>query len=786
MTPAALKLVAAAGAVPTVSLGDLSFLGSPRGMIGRKIRAVQVGTMAPIMAVTNFSNLLNASLIAATIWSSALRWQLAVWIAAILSMWVIRLLAATVFAKRLFAGSGSAGAVYTYCIVTMSALLWCAPALFWSGAASHDNQMLMAVVMIGMMCGGSIVIAIVPPAAFTYLFIHTAAMVWLALNTGLYVLLPVMATLSITLGATCLWFARQFIAYLRARFELEEHAELIELLREFQASGSGGIWELDTDLTITYISDELAKAIGKPAPTIVGVTVHQLLDPLGRIAELSSGMRALFDNFEKGIAFRDLAVPAFESDRWWSLSGKPVLDPAGQVCGWRGVGSDITALRLEGGDSVNAARTDPLTGLANRLLIRELLEEALHGRLDGEGDCALLLIDLDRFKLVNDTLGHAVGDHLLCEVARRLETAVGKGGCVGRLGGDEFAVVLTRDANQSELSELAARICSEVSKPVSIGASSIHVGATIGIARGTVDAGSQDQLMRSADLALYQAKEQGRGGHAFFEQAMFAAAEDQRLLENDVRDALNDKALSLAYQDIVDAPTGAVVGREVLLRWNHPQRGPISPEIFVPIIEDTGLIHRIGDWVIREACMEATRWNPSTRVAVNVSAIQVSREGLEQTVFGALAASGLRPDRLELEVTETVFLGDNAATMARLERLRALGVRLVLDDFGKGYSSFGYLSTAHFSKIKIDQSFVRGAARGVAESVAIVEAILALARGLGMETTAEGVETEQQANSMRLLGCTQLQGFYFSRPERARSIQCKEPSTRGEPLRRLA
>jgi EAL domain-containing protein (putative c-di-GMP-specific phosphodiesterase class I) len=263
---------------------------------------------------------------------------------------------------------------------------------------------------------------------------------------------------------------------------------------------------------------------------------------------------------------------------------------------------------------------------------------------------------------------------------------------------------------------------------------------------------------------LYRAKEEGRGGHAFFDHSMFVAAEDHRAIENDVRHALDSGALRLVYQPIVDAVTSKVVGREALLRWNHPRRGDIPPDRFIPIIEDSGLIHRIGDWVIRGACAEAASWNEPLRIAVNVSAAQLSGCGLAQTVIGALAATGLDPDRLELEVTETVFLGEDVATLNSLERLRSLGVRLVLDDFGQGYSSFGYLARAHFSKIKIDQIFVRGAAQGVRESVAIVHAILALARGLGVETTAEGIETVEQADVMRALGCTQLQGFLFGRP----------------------
>ena len=284
--------------------------------------------------------------------------------------------------------------------------------------------------------------------------------------------------------------------------------------------------------------------------------------------------------------------------------------------------------------------------------------------------------------------------------------------------------------------------------------------------------------MRSADLALYRAKEAGRGGHAFYERYMFDEAEDNRLLEQDVREALNGDGLTLAYQPIIDTASGMVAAREALLRWRHPKRGDIPPDQFIPIIEDAGLIHQIGDWVIREACAEAARWDEDIRVAVNISAAQLTGAGLAKTVLGALAATRLEPSRLELEVTESVFLGDDAATLASLERLRALGVRLVLDDFGKGYSSFGYLSRAQFAKIKIDQSFVRGAAEGAKDCVAIVHAILALARGLGVETTAEGVETEAQAEVMRRLGCSQLQGFHFGRPVPAALLEEPRPASR--------
>ncbi len=653
----------------------------------------------------------------------------------------------------------------TICLaISILAALWLVPPMFWFDSAEPAQKIFICVVMAALVSAGSITLVSLPQAAILYVGFVAVGCATLTLKLSSAPMFGLLIVYSGVLMINVLSTARQFISHSRDRIELREQGEIIKLLREFEASGSGGLWELDCDLCFVKMSPELLAAHGLQEAQIVGRHYRWLLDPGGQIAAISTGMRSLFSDIDSGTSFRDRAIPSADRQRWWSLSGKPIHDERGVLVGWRGVASDITEARLSGDDAVRAARTDPLTGLANRLLVRELLEEAVLRQWEGSGGCALLLVDLDRFKLVNDTLGHAIGDQLLVDVGRRLEKSVDEGGRVGRIGGDEFAIVWNRGCDRDRLAAVAERIIAELSRSFTIGAATLHVGATIGIAVCPADGTFEEQLMRSADLALYRAKEDGRGGHAFFERFMFDEAEDHRQLEQDVREALHGDGLTLAYQPIIDSATVVVQGREALLRWRHPKRGDIPPDQFVPIIEDAGLIHQIGDWVIREACAEAAGWEGQMRVAVNISAAQLTGAGLAKTVLGALAATRLEPSRLELEVTESVFLGDDAATLASLERLRALGVRLVLDDFGKGYSSFGYLSRAKFSKIKIDQSFVRGAAEGAKECVAIVHAILALARGLGVETTAEGVETEAQAEVMKRLGCTQLQGFHFGRP----------------------
>ena len=740
-------------------------MNTPRDRIGRAVRQAQIDALVRLVPATVAIQLLTAAVLVVGLRDTADNFQLGIWFGAALLLCFMR----GVRAVRLrhdpeYAEQYPPKTGMICLLIAILASLWLVPPFVWFDSAEPAQRIFLCVVMAALVSAGSITLVSLPQAAILYVGILSVGCISLTLKLGSPGMFGLVIAYSGVLIVNVLSTARQFIAHSRDRIELREQGEIIKLLREFEAAGSGGLWELDGEGCFVKMSPELLASNGLLESQVIGRHYTWLLDPAGQIAALSTGMRNLFSDLENGAPFRDRAVPSVDRVRWWSLSGKPIHDDRGELVGWRGVASDITEARLRGDDAVRAARTDPLTGLANRLLVRELLEEAVLRQWDTRGGCALLLVDLDRFKLVNDTLGHAIGDQLLVEVGKRLEQSVGEGGRVGRIGGDEFAIIWSDDCSREQLSEVAERIVVDLSKSFNIGAATLHIGATLGIAICPTDGRFEEQLMRNADLALYQAKEAGRGGHAFFERWMFDQAEDHRLLEQDVRQALGGDGLALAYQPIIDAQSGEVVGREALLRWRHPKRGEIPPDQFIPIIEDAGLIHQIGDWVIREACAEAVRWDGRMRVAVNISAAQLTGAGLAKTVLGALASTRLEPSRLELEVTESVFLGDDAATLASLERLRSLGVRLVLDDFGKGYSSFGYLSRAHFAKIKIDQSFVRGAAEGAKECVAIVHAILALARGLGVETTAEGVETEVQANIMRQLGCSQLQGYYFGRP----------------------
>ncbi|PDT65800.1 GGDEF domain-containing protein [Bradyrhizobium ottawaense] len=422
---------------------------------------------------------------------------------------------------------------------------------------------------------------------------------------------------------------------------------------------------------------------------------------------------------------------------------------------------DITERRKAEARIAHMALHDGLTNLANRALHRERLGDALENGDAAGKHVAVLCIDLDLFKNVNDSFGHAMGDHLLEQVADRLRSRVAGNNLAARLGGDEFAVILTDDISPNRASDFAAELIRSLSAPYEIDGNQVVIGASVGIALSPGDGTSSEELMRNADMALYRAKEDGRGTHRFFEREMDYQAQRRRELELDLRRAFADSEFELHYQPLVDIASDKISGFEALLRWRHPEKGMISPAEFIPLAEEIGLIAPLGEWVLRDACNEAVKWPSEIKVAVNLSPAQFRSRHLVQVVISALANSGLAPKRLELEITESMFLAETEANLAILHELRELGVSISLDDFGTGYSSLSYLRSFPFDKIKIDRSFVKDLAIR-SDCGAIVRAISSLGRSLNITTTAEGVETTEQLDWLRAEGCNEVQGFLFS------------------------
>ncbi|MCA1551942.1 EAL domain-containing protein [Bradyrhizobium sp. BRP19] len=445
-----------------------------------------------------------------------------------------------------------------------------------------------------------------------------------------------------------------------------------------------------------------------------------------------------------------------------------VVNQPMQGGGWVATFEDITEWLEAQAKISHMARHDALTSLPNRVLFHEQLEQGLRQTKSGD-QLAVLCLDLDHFKDINDSLGHPIGDALLKEVGRRLEATVGEQDTVARLGGDEFAVVQIGRSEEIAARSLAGRLVEVISAPYQIDDHQIVIGVSIGISLSPQDGSHPDELLKNADLALYRAKADGRGTYRFFDTGMDARAQARRLLEMDLRAALQRDEFEVYYQPIREVASGRVVAFEALLRWNHPQRGLIAPISFIPLAEETGLIVQLGEFVLRSACADAATWPDDVDVAVNLSPVQFKSPNLIAGVTEALAASGLGARRLELEITESVLLQNSEATLTTLHELRAMGVRISLDDFGTGYSSLSYLRSFPFDKIKIDRSFVSELATRE-DSMAIIRAVTGLGRSLGIVTTAEGVENDAQLELLRREGCTQAQGYLFSKPRPASDV----------------
>ena len=549
----------------------------------------------------------------------------------------------------------------------------------------------------------------------------------------------------------------------RQREREHEQLRAEEILSDFEQAGQGWFWETDRRWRLVYISPLACDLLEVDHAAMLGQPLSDLFDP---VEQRKYGDRTLAYYLMARSPFLDLVLKSASrrDERWWSVSGRPIHDSHGNYLGFRGFGNDLTdKLRSEAQVS-RLAHFDSLTGLANRLQMARTLETILNAPDRAARACAVFLLDLDRFKQVNDTMGHPAGDSLLTQVASRLEQAVGQQGLVGRLGGDEFQVILAGRHDRDALARLAQRIIVAVSEPYLVDGLRLVIGASVGIARAPDDGVTSEAIIRNADLALYAAKDRGRGCHHFYAPDLHSDAEERRQLEQDLRDALLQGAFDLHYQPIVHTVTERITGFEALLRWHHPVRGWLPPAKFIPVAEDTGLIAQIGEWALRTACRDLANWPDSIRVAVNVSPLQFANPALPTIVTQALASAQVDPARLELEITESVFLNDIEGLDATFAALKGIGVRLALDDFGTGYSALGYLKKAPFDKIKIDRSFVRGATIPDSRNGAIITSIVSLAEALGMETTAEGVETLDELDLVRSLGCSHVQGHIYDKP----------------------
>ena len=722
----------------------------------KDVQLISRGQLAPFFAA---ANVVAAVLFSAALWGSAATHLLIAWTGAVAAVNFILMRWAQGQAVKCVGRSGRAVPAWMMTgDVLLRAALWLSLPLYLFNELHAADQVIAGSIIAGIGAAG-LGLVVVPACALAWMTSFTLGLCASLLLARDSIPFQHMLSIIFTLGMSTvgvLTVARWAFNQLKTSADMGSQSESASLLlQEYEQRGVGWLWQVDGENRVIYISSRMSALLGKPSNQILG---HSLPSLLGGNAELG---RVLLE--KQPFSSLEMELKTARGTRWISMAGDPIIDTAGRFEGFRGVGSDITDVRQTQERLTHLANVDVLSGLPNRGRVRQLLGEALRTAMASNVPCAIMFLDLDGFKPVNDTFGHPKGDAVLQAVAKRLCDEVGVDGHVGRMGGDEFAIVIPDAQSRKKVEQLADRIIVAVAEPYMIDQIEIRIGVSIGCAFGPIDGATVDDLILKADLALYEAKGAGRGIARYFSSELQSEQEDRVRLEADIRQAIEAKQFHLAFQPLVSAKTKKLVGFEALLRWNHPQRGFVPPNVFIPVAEETGLMAALGEFVIDEACRAAASWPEPITVALNISPKQIILPALPNIVAQALSRYRLPGNRIELEVTEGVFLDDSNRTLDVLGRLRALGVGIALDDFGTGYSSIGYLNKAVFHKLKIDGSFVREAGNK-AGNVAIIQSIVQLAKSFRMSVTAEGVETAEDFERMRDLGCDTIQGYLFGKP----------------------
>ena len=722
----------------------------------KDIQLISRGQLAPFFAS---ANIVAAILLTAALWGSAATEYLLPWCLLVGALNIAAMRWAQHQAVTCVGRSGRAVPQWMMIgDVLVRAACWLSLPLAFFPSLAGPDQVIAGSIIAGVGVAG-LGLVVVPYCAKAWMAAFTLAMCAAMFFGRLTIPFQQMIAMLFTLGVSTfgvLIVARWAFRQLKANAEMGSQSESASLLlQEYEQRGVGWLWQIDSDNRVSYISSRMSALLGRPSSQLLGQSLPALL---GGHAELG---RVLLG--KEPFSSLEMELKTTHGPRWIAMAGDPIINTAGRFEGFRGVGSDITEIRHTQERLTHLANVDVLSGLPNRGRVRQLLGESLRGATATNVPCAIMFLDLDGFKPVNDTFGQPKGDAVLQAVAKRLCDQVGPDGHVGRMGGDEFAVVVPDAQSRKKVEQLADRIISAIADPYSIDGTEIRIGVSIGCAFGPIDGATVDDLILKADLALYQAKDAGRGVARYFSHELQHEQDDRVRLEADIRAAIEIRAFHLAFQPLVNAKTQKLVGFEALLRWNHPKRGFVPPNVFIPVAEECGLMGQIGEFVIEEACKAAASWPEPITVALNISPKQIILPALPNMVSQALARYKLPGNRIELEVTEGVFLDDDNRTLAVLGRLRQLGVGIALDDFGTGYSSIGYLNKAVFHKLKIDGSFVREAGSRPG-NVAIIQSIVQLAKSFRMSVTAEGVETAEDFERMRDLGCDTIQGYLFGKP----------------------
>ncbi len=742
------------------------------GPQARYFRARQIQSVLRLLPLVLLGNAVNCVAIIALFWNQVQPHWLVAW-----GIFVIGglSLGSTIWRGMLRGGARPWASRKALNILTLQvclyAIAWAAMPVTLFQFAEHSAQMLIATVVVGMLCAGGFILSPHVEAAVAYVLMLALAAAYGLANTPFASFPAIWAVLFIyaaTMMAMVISSARVFMSRARADAEAERQAQLVDLLlKDFEEHASDWLWEVSSDGRLRHVSARLAQSLQTTDRELSRMPFVDFLRqrmPADR-ADALDAHELLSRCLQRPVSFKELELPlqVGHEVRWCSLTAKPLHDEQGAHIGWRGVGSDITLAHRAREELARLANVDSLTGLANRYCFSRELQDALLRARDEAREYAVLFVDLDNFKNINDSLGHAIGDKLLRHVGARLKSIESQGVLLARLGGDEFALLVPKQGDDLWVDDLARRILLAIGEPFQLDEVQVAVKTSVGIACFPRDGRDPDHLLKRADLALYAAKAAGRNTSRFFDPVFEESANTRVRLQQELGVALAKEEFEVLYQPQVNLHTGEVSGFEALVRWQHTERGLISPGDFIPVAEETGQIVPLGTWVLRQSCVEARNWPAHLRVAVNLSAVQFRSSSVVDLVEQALADSGLPASRLELEITESALIDDHEGAQATLMALRERGVRVALDDFGTGYSSLAYLRRFTMDKLKIDGMFVRHLATDP-DAQAVVTAIISLAKALRLSTTAECVETDEQLCLLRALGCDDIQGYLAARP----------------------
>jgi len=641
------------------------------------------------------------------------------------------------------------------------------PAMLYPGA-DHSTKMVIIAVTTGMLGGGTVSLYIVPPAMFAWIAAMSVGSLFSLIASGqpedasMIVLFLIYSISMLVAGRS---MAKRFANSIVVGLELQDKSETVGLLlKDFAENARDWLWEMDADGVLIRGQQEFKENLGIPITTFDPADHPRSREGAALNAADIRSFECIWAKYLTQQSFHDVTIVANMpgGNRWVNVSGKPLFDQNGSFAGFRGVASNVTEAKIAEERIAHMAHNDSLTGLLNRASFSYELDTQLK-KPDREGGWAVMYLDLDGFKGVNDKYGHAIGDQLLIAVAARVKNTFRRRDVVARIGGDEFAILCKSAGNCATLSSLAEKLIGHISTVFDLGDIKVKIGVSIGIAIPGASATNGFALLNNADLALYRAKAEQKGSYRFYQLEMDKQEKHKRGLERDLRDAMRQGELSIYYQPVVKSEDAKVAGFEALIRWYHPIRGQILPSVFIPMAENIGIIDDIGAWVLEQACAEATNWSEEIFLAVNLSPRQFSSGHVISTVEYALNKSGLSPERLELEITESVFIEKPDNVLEILSHLKDMGIAIAMDDFGTGYSSLSYLLKFPFEKLKIDRSLVTSVDSDQ-NAQNILDTITRLGAVMSLQITAEGIETTEQSEILKSLNCTFLQGYLFGKP----------------------